>query len=135
MVGLVHSIERWSRSPNSGRDMADVPYVRALIIASILDGIPVNVYYYVVQMLKEYMFQGSSTLMFLSLITKLCRCAQVEEWNGDHWIPLDKPFHPLRVNGEGSVIKSKKKKMEIVVSEGSSSQAIQAEGLFWMLNS
>jgi len=116
-------------------NVSDVPYTRALIIACILDGIPVNVGHYIVRELKEYVLQGGTLLIFPSLITELCRRAHVEKWNGDHLIPADKPLHPLRVTGAGSVLKSKKRKVEITVGEGSSSQTAQAEGPFGMLNS
>ena len=45
-------------------NVSDFTYTRALIIACILDGILVNVGYYIIQELKEYVLQGGSTLIF-----------------------------------------------------------------------
>jgi len=99
----------------------DVPYARALIIACILYGIPVNVGHYIVRELKEYVLQGGTSLIFPSLITELCRRAQVKKWDGDHLIMTYKPLHPLRVTGAASVLKSNKRKVEITIGEGCSS--------------
>lgn len=59
----------------------------------------------------EYLHQDSPTLMFPSLITKLCRREKVE-CPGDCWIQTEKPHHPLKVKGEGGALKSKKRKIE-----------------------
>lgn len=58
-----------------------------------------------------YLHQDSPTLMFPSLITKLCRRKKVE-CPGDCWIQTEKPYHPLKVKGEGGALKSKKRKIE-----------------------
>ncbi|XP_070049013.1 uncharacterized protein [Nicotiana tomentosiformis] len=95
-------------------NVSDISYTRALIIAFLLDGIPVNVGHYILRELREYLHDDNQGLMFPSLITKLCRQAEVEVRSTDHWLPADKPFHPLRVTGEGSAVKSKKRKVTIV---------------------
>lgn len=83
-----------------------------------------NVGHYIIQSLKEYMLQGSPTLMFPLLMTSH---AGVHMLNGMEIIGYRRknPF-THRVRGEGSVVKSKKRKMEMVISEGSSSQATRA---------
>nr|XP_033517221.1 uncharacterized protein LOC117281468 [Nicotiana tomentosiformis]XP_033517222.1 uncharacterized protein LOC117281468 [Nicotiana tomentosiformis] len=116
-------------------NVSNVSYTIALIIACILDDIHVNVGHYILQELKKYLLDDSSCLMFPSLIIELCRRADVEVRSTDHWLPADKPFHPLRVTGEGSTVKSKKRKATNVAGPKSSSQAALPEGPFGMLNS
>lgn len=116
-------------------NISDVSYTGALIIACILEGIPVNASHYILRELREYLLDNSPGLMFPTLIIELCRWAEVEVRSTDHWLPTDKPFHPLTVTGEGSAVKSNKRKVTTVVGPESSSQSTLPGGLFRMLNS
>ncbi|XP_009782360.1 uncharacterized protein LOC107761975 [Nicotiana tabacum] len=83
------------------------------------------------QYLREYSREKDAGLMFPSLITRLCTRAEVAICPTDRWLPADKPFHPLRVTGEGTVVKSKKRK---VTSTATGSESAP-QGPFGILNS
>lgn len=50
----------------------DVLLLQGRMISCLFEGIPINVGHYIMNDLKEYLYQDISTLMFPFLITKLC---------------------------------------------------------------
>lgn len=51
---------------------------------------------FIISELREYLAEESPSLMFLYLITELCKIAGVDEDLEDNWIDLNKPIAPLK---------------------------------------
>lgn len=91
----------------------NVPILRALMVACILNGTPLNVGEIFVNELKEYRRLNGTSLLFPSLITELCQLAGVKEDPEDNWVEPGKPINPLKKRGEGGVVKGKERKSEL----------------------
>lgn len=53
----------------------------------------------------------------------------------DHWLQSKKPYHSLKVKGEGDSLKRKKRKLDINVEQATSFQNPQLEGPFGAFSS
>ncbi|KAH0746080.1 hypothetical protein KY285_007737 [Solanum tuberosum] len=58
------------------------------------------------------MFHDSLSLVVLSLITKLCKWAEVEVLLGDTWVEPKHQIFPIKMHGEGTILKIKKRKVD-----------------------
>lgn len=63
--------------------------------------------------LRHYKNQRGPMLIFQSLITKLCKRVEVEEYSRDNCISLKTLIYLLNMCGEGTTSKSKKKKIDL----------------------
>ncbi|KAG5576193.1 hypothetical protein H5410_056327 [Solanum commersonii] len=52
------------------------------------------------------------SLVVLSLITELCKWAEVEVLLGDTWMEPKHQIFPIKMHGEGTIVKIKKRKVD-----------------------
>lgn len=67
--------------------------------------------------MSNFKNQGGSLLLFSSLIIELRRRVGVEEYPRDTWIYPKKPIYPLKIWGEGTLGKTKKKNIDLGKSD------------------
>nr|XP_033511779.1 uncharacterized protein LOC117276568 [Nicotiana tomentosiformis]XP_033511780.1 uncharacterized protein LOC117276568 [Nicotiana tomentosiformis] len=89
--------------------------VRALMIAAIMDGLPVNVVEHIVREFEEAIHGRSKSLFFPSLITRLCYDVGVLKCPNDNEKGLGKPMiHPLPKKRPSD--KQKKRRTDVAYS-------------------
>ncbi|KAK6773791.1 hypothetical protein RDI58_029029 [Solanum bulbocastanum] len=98
-----------SRIYTSG-NISKIFVLQALIVACALNDIPLNVGHLIVNEFQEFKFHDSLSLIFPSLITKLYKHGEVEVLPIDNWVEIKNQIFPLKIRGEGAVMKRKKRK-------------------------
>lgn len=83
------------------------------MVACTIDSIPLNVGHFVIIKLRHYKNHGIPMLMFPSLITELFKRVEVEKYLGDNQISSKTLIYPLKMHGEVTTSKNKKRKINL----------------------
>lgn len=82
--------------------MTIITDIQAQIVACLLSGITLNVGKIMYSEWRYFRNYGGTYLLLPSLITELCKRAQVEECATDTWVPQGPRIFPLKFIGEGA---------------------------------
>lgn len=77
--------------------MTYIPIMQAYAVACLIDNISLNVGHFVLSKIKGFKNKSGPMLMFSSLIIKLYKRFEVEEYPGYNY-----PIYPLNMHGEGA---------------------------------
>ncbi|KAF3640313.1 hypothetical protein FXO37_23556 [Capsicum annuum] len=96
--------------------MTSVTYLRARMVACLMSGIALNVGHIMLKEWRYFKIQDGTLLSFLSLITKLCRRVDMEEYPIGTWVKPRPYITLLKIRGEGTPRHNKKRKIDLVKS-------------------
>ncbi|KAG5585991.1 hypothetical protein H5410_046425 [Solanum commersonii] len=76
-------------------NIRNIPMLRAKVVACLLYDVPL------------FKIHGNQSCIFPSLITELWTWVKVEELSGETWVKPKHQIIPLKMRGEGTILKSK----------------------------
>lgn len=92
--------------------MTAVTDLHSQIISCILSSIDLNVEEIVLSYSRNFKIQWGLFLFFPSLITKLWKSAEMEEYVTDTWVDPGPHIFPLMIQGKGAPNQSKNRKVD-----------------------
>ncbi|KAH0776652.1 hypothetical protein KY290_008063 [Solanum tuberosum] len=95
-------------------NISNILVLRAQIVACVIDDLSLNMGHFIGNEFWKFKVHDSMTLVVPSMIMELCIRAEVELLPGDTWMEPKNPIFPLKMCGEGTVVKSKKRKVDSV---------------------
>lgn len=95
---------------SSSTNLENIPTMHALMVACLLDNIPLNVVRFVLMDIRHY---RNKKIMFPLLITKLYRRSRVDAFPKNSWVSPKTLSYLLKIRGEGVLGKSNKRKVDL----------------------